>query len=253
MFLSCLDFKEKCVLRPGFILLKWGSKVRDRVIMSILKWGRETGTSWRWFVFWVERKTPNGVYCSTEVKEISLICHPGTIKQKYKSGFGTEILENYKNKQETREVSIYIQCAISILDSENNCDFPYTAVYLQHPSEPGRLMFWTLPAHRNRKQNKGIRGERWIGWVGLTAGTSPSFCRMAPATFCCCLGNTSCPPSWLNESKELPCLTSEEAHFDIYLKPSSKYACTIELVCKDRFNLIPHRSDKTPFFLILVS
>ncbi|EOB03753.1 hypothetical protein Anapl_00021 [Anas platyrhynchos] len=46
--------------------------------------------------------------------------------------------------------------------------------------------------------------------------------------------NISCPLSWFNESKELSCLTSEETHFDVYLKASSKCACTIEAAWKSQ-------------------
>lgn len=98
----------------------------------------------------------------------------------------------------------------------------------------------------------GNKGRESIGrgcWVGLPAGTSPSFHRTAPAAVCRprprAARNISCPLSWFNESKELSCLTSEETHFDVYLKASSKCACTIEAACEDRSGTIAERSDKT--------
>lgn len=74
-------------------------------------------------------------------------------------------------------------------------------------------------------------------------GSSHGLPALAPR----CQGNTSCPLSWLNKSKELSGLTSEEMHFDVYLKPSSKCARTMQAACKGRHDLISERSDKTLF------
>jgi len=83
--------------------------------------------------------------------------------------------------------------------------------------------------------------------VGLPVGTSPSFHRSLLAPSPRCQGNTSCPLSWFSKSKELSRLTSEDMHFDVYLRLSSKCACTTEAACKDRFNPVSQRSDKTLF------
>ena len=91
-------------------------------------------------------------------------------------------------------------------------------------------------------EGRGVQGgiARWYKPQLSSHGSSCHVLALA-------LWSTSCPLSWFNKSKEFSHLTSEEAHFEVYLKLSSKCVCTIEAACKDRFNLISQRSDKTLF------
>lgn len=60
-------------------------------------------------------------------------------------------------------------------------------------------------------------------------------------------GNPSWPLPWFSESKELSHLTSQEERFDVYLELPSKSAFAVKAACKDRFNPLSQRSDKTLF------
>lgn len=89
---SCLAWISKTneEMFQGLDLTRSSSNVRNRVVMSFLQEGRETGMSQRWFGVWVERKMLRSVYCSTEANKASEICHPGAVTQKDEPGFGTE-------------------------------------------------------------------------------------------------------------------------------------------------------------------
>lgn len=70
--LAWLAQTGKDVLKFRFVFfLKRLGKINNKVIISFLKQGRETGTSQSWIGYWEEKKISNVVSSSTKANEVS--------------------------------------------------------------------------------------------------------------------------------------------------------------------------------------
>lgn len=94
-----------------------------------------------------------------------------------------------------------------------------------------------------------MRGES-AGWELLLVQDPAFIARLQPLFVGPSPGlprNLSWPLPWFSESKDFSHLTSQEERFDVYLRLPSRSAFMVEAACKDRFNPLSRRSDKTLF------